>query len=112
MYSPINAEGSKRDHLVGFLRGDRIAVFVPRLPLKLGDNWSATTVEVPPGKWQNVLTSEVVIGGRMRVQKLLQRFPVASGTGRTRIRISGLGSASKESLAECKRDCVANAWSR
>jgi maltooligosyltrehalose synthase len=30
-----------------------------------------------PGNWKNILTNEFVIGGRVRVQTLLQRFPVA-----------------------------------
>jgi (1->4)-alpha-D-glucan 1-alpha-D-glucosylmutase len=77
VYSPILAEGSKSDHLVGYQRGDSVAVLVPRWPLKLHGNWSSTTVELTPGNWKNILTNEFVIGGRVRVQTLLQRFPVA-----------------------------------
>ena len=76
-YTPIVADGQKSDHLVGYLRGDRVAAFVPRWPLKLSGKWAATTVEVPPGEWRNVLTRETIPGGRLRVQSLLQRFPVA-----------------------------------
>jgi (1->4)-alpha-D-glucan 1-alpha-D-glucosylmutase len=76
-YTPILAEGSKSDHLVGYQRGDHVAVLVPRWPLKLGGNWSSTTVELPQGKWKNHMTREVIEGGRLRVQTLLQRFPVA-----------------------------------
>ena len=43
-YTPIVAEGSKSDHLVGFQRGDSVAVLVPRWPLKLAAYWAATTV--------------------------------------------------------------------
>jgi (1->4)-alpha-D-glucan 1-alpha-D-glucosylmutase len=45
--------------------------------LKLGGNWSSTALELPPGKWRNRLTGESVTAGRLRVQTLLQRFPVA-----------------------------------
>jgi (1->4)-alpha-D-glucan 1-alpha-D-glucosylmutase len=76
-YQPIVAEGSKSDHLLGFLRGDSVVVLVPRWSLKLGGNWSKTTVELPQGKWKNILSREVVMGGRLPVQTLLQRFPVA-----------------------------------
>jgi len=76
-YTPIIAEGAKSDHLVGYCRGDRVAVFVPRWTLKLGGNWSASTVELPPGQWKNILTRETVTGGRVRVQTLFERFPVA-----------------------------------
>jgi (1->4)-alpha-D-glucan 1-alpha-D-glucosylmutase len=76
-YSPITADGPKSDHLVGYLRGDRVAVFVPRWPIKLGDKWTTTSIEMPPGEWKNVFTRETFSEGRLRVQNLLQRFPVA-----------------------------------
>jgi (1->4)-alpha-D-glucan 1-alpha-D-glucosylmutase len=76
-YTPILAEGSKSAHLVGYRRGDHVVALVPRWPLKLAGNWAATTVELPPGRWENIFTHEFVAGGRMRVQTLLQRFPVA-----------------------------------
>lgn len=76
-YQPIVAEGSKSDHLVGFMRGDSVAVFVPRWTLKLGSNWSKMPLELPQGKWKNTLTSEVVMGGRLQAQTLFERFPVA-----------------------------------
>jgi (1->4)-alpha-D-glucan 1-alpha-D-glucosylmutase len=76
-YTPIAADGSKSDHLVGFLRGDSVAVFVPRWALRLGGNWAGTSVELPRGQWKNIFTGEAVIGGRLRAQSLLRRFPVA-----------------------------------
>jgi len=54
-----------------------VAVLVPRWPLKLSGNWASTTVDLPQGEWKNRLTREAVMGGRLRVQALLQRFPVA-----------------------------------
>jgi (1->4)-alpha-D-glucan 1-alpha-D-glucosylmutase len=76
-YRPVIAEGSKSPHLVGYLRGESVAVFVPRWPLKLGSNWASTTVELPRGTWKNILTREGSMGGRLRVQALFKRFPVA-----------------------------------
>jgi (1->4)-alpha-D-glucan 1-alpha-D-glucosylmutase len=76
-YCPIIAEGAKNDHVVAYLRGDYVAVIVPRWSLKLGGNWSSTALELPQGKWRNRLTGESVTAGRVRVQTLLQRFPVA-----------------------------------
>jgi (1->4)-alpha-D-glucan 1-alpha-D-glucosylmutase len=76
-YTPIVAEGSKSDHLIGFRRGDSVAVFVPRWPLRLGGSWAGTLVELPPGQWKNIFTGEEMMGGRLRVQSLLRRFPVA-----------------------------------
>jgi (1->4)-alpha-D-glucan 1-alpha-D-glucosylmutase len=76
-YSPIIAEGPKRQHLVAYLRADRVAAVVPRWMLKLGESWASTTVELPLGRWKNVLTGDVLEGGRLRVQAMLRRFPVA-----------------------------------
>jgi (1->4)-alpha-D-glucan 1-alpha-D-glucosylmutase len=76
-YTPLSASGGKTEHLVGYLRGEYVATMVPRWPIKLGDSWSGTTVELPQGQWRNVLTSDVVGGGRQRVQVLMHRFPVA-----------------------------------
>jgi (1->4)-alpha-D-glucan 1-alpha-D-glucosylmutase len=76
-YTPMVAEGSKSDHLIGFRRGDSVAVFVSRWPLRLGSSWAGTSVELPPGQWKNTFTGEAVMGGRLRVQSLLRRFPVA-----------------------------------
>ncbi len=50
---------------------------VSRLLLSLAGNWGDTSLELPAGKWQNVLTGENIAGGRNLLSKLLQRFPVA-----------------------------------
>lgn len=76
-YAPLPAAGSCASHLVGYLRGESVATFVPRWSLKRGDSWGGTTAELPAGKWKNVLTNDVVNGGRVRAQSLLLRFPVA-----------------------------------
>jgi (1->4)-alpha-D-glucan 1-alpha-D-glucosylmutase len=76
-YTPLAAEGSKSEHLVGFLRGDSVAVLTPRWPLKLGGYWASTTVRLPAGEWMNLFTRERIAGGRVRVQTILQQFPVA-----------------------------------
>ncbi len=76
-YTPLYASGTTAEHLVAFLSGDRVATIVPRWPLKLGDSWGGSTIELPSGHWKNLLTGDVVSGGRLRVQAILQRFPVA-----------------------------------
>jgi (1->4)-alpha-D-glucan 1-alpha-D-glucosylmutase len=76
-YVPLMANGSKAEHMVGYLRGTDVATIVPRWPLKLGENWGSTSVELPHGRWKNVLTGDTVTGGRWRVQALLEHFPVA-----------------------------------
>ncbi|HEY1768366.1 MAG TPA: malto-oligosyltrehalose synthase [Terracidiphilus sp.] len=76
-YNPLLAEGSKRDHVVGFLRGENVAALAPRWNLQLGASWNGTTVDLPQSLWNNVLTGDTVPGGRVQVQSLFQRFPVA-----------------------------------
>jgi (1->4)-alpha-D-glucan 1-alpha-D-glucosylmutase len=73
-YTPLP---SRSEHLAAFLRGAHVATIAPRWPLKLGDSWGGISLELPGGEWRNVLTGDVVSGGRLRVQALLQRFPVA-----------------------------------
>ena len=70
-------EPIRREHLVAFLRGVHVAAIVPRWPMKLGNSWGGTSFDLPGGQWRNVLTGDVVNGGKLRVQALLQRFPVA-----------------------------------
>ena len=76
-YTPIGSEGPRRDHLVGFLRSESVAVLVPRWPFKLNGKWSSTTIKLPAGEWKNLLTRDRMQGGKLNVQSLLQRFPVA-----------------------------------
>jgi len=76
-YAPLVAEGPKRQHVVAYMRAGRVATVVPRWTLKLGASWSSTTVELPEGSWKNLLTGDMLQGGRLRVQALLRRFPVA-----------------------------------
>ncbi len=76
-YTPMIAEGSKSEHLVAFLRADRVVTIVPRWPIKLGASWAGTTLQLPQGFWKNRLTGDEVQGGRLRIEALLERFPVA-----------------------------------
>lgn len=76
-YTPLGVDGSKSEHVVAFVRGDSVVTVVPRWTLKLGGNWAGTAVELPDGRWKNLLTRDVVAGGKQRVQGLLKRFPVA-----------------------------------
>jgi (1->4)-alpha-D-glucan 1-alpha-D-glucosylmutase len=70
-------EGRKADHAVGFLRAGSLATVVPRWNLKLARSWSNTTVDLPGPRWRNVLTGELLNGGRVSMSNLLHRFPVA-----------------------------------
>ncbi len=78
-YQPLEARGSRADHVVGFVRGDDVAVIVPRLVLGLeaAGGWDDTEVDLPDGSWCQVLSDERVAGGTVRIADLLRSFPVA-----------------------------------
>ena len=76
-YTPLIASGGRAENLVGLLRGGHVAAIVLRWPLKVDSNWGATSIELPPGRWRNTLTGDLIDGGRQRAQGLLRRFSVA-----------------------------------
>lgn len=75
-FTPLWATGAKASHLVSFQRGENVVVVAPRLVLTLG-GWNGTLLEIPPGRWKNQFTADVVEGGKIEVSALLSRFPVA-----------------------------------
>jgi len=76
-FTHLVIEGRKADHAVGFLRAGSVATIVPRWNLRLSGNWSNTTVDLPGKRWRNVLTDELLNGGRVSMSVLLRYFPVA-----------------------------------
>lgn len=76
-YTPVYAEGSKKEHVIAYLRAGRVATVTPRWNFKLGAGWSATSLSLAPGRWKNELTGEAIPGGAIRLQQLLRHFPVA-----------------------------------
>ena len=76
-YEPLAADGARAGHVVGYLRGDAVAAVVPRLVLGLRGDWADTSLDLPPGRWLNVLTGDHLPGGRVTLAGLLARFPVA-----------------------------------
>jgi len=76
-YEPLPANGAKAANAVGFVRAGRVAVVVPRWSIRRGESWAGTTIDIPGGLWRNLLTGDSIEGLRLRMQTLLQRFPVA-----------------------------------
>jgi (1->4)-alpha-D-glucan 1-alpha-D-glucosylmutase len=76
-YRPLLAEGPRADHAVAFSRGGAVVAVAPRLVLRLGHDWQGTTLELPAGRWRDVLTGAEVDGGARPVAELLAGFPVA-----------------------------------
>ena len=76
-YAPLGAVGVKARHVLSFAR-DRLLVVVPRLLIGLGSDWAGTSLELPQGRWRNVLTGEELAGGAaFELDRLLDSFPVA-----------------------------------
>ena len=78
-YRPLRASGAAADHLVAFVRGGRVVTLASRLVGVLGraGGWGSTSVELPAGRWTDVLTDRSVGAGRSDVADLLDRLPVA-----------------------------------
>ena len=78
-YTPIEANGDKRDHMIAYLRGDRVLTVTQRFPLTLGasEAWGNTSITVPAGAWKNRLSGEQLQGGEVLVRNLFESFPVA-----------------------------------
>ena len=78
-YAPIVPKGHGAEHVIAFLRGERIITLAPRLTESLRRNggWQNTMIDLPSGEWKNVFTGEYYGGGPIQIEKLLARFPVA-----------------------------------
>ena len=76
-YTPLRAHGDKANHVIAYMRGDRVLTIAQRHNLTLGGEWGATSIEVPPGRWINHLSGAEVEGGAVRLQDVLSSFPVA-----------------------------------
>ncbi|QHS51904.1 malto-oligosyltrehalose synthase [Edaphobacter sp. 12200R-103] len=76
-YTPLAAEGSRAEHVLGYLRGSTVATVAPRWITKLGGAWRDTSLLLPDGIWKNRLTGMQLHGGRVPLKTLLRDFPVA-----------------------------------
>lgn len=75
-YVPLTPTGAKARHLVAFERQGLVAV-VPRLLVGLGGGWGDTSLELPAGRWLDLLSGDRHAGGAVQVSTLLGRFPIA-----------------------------------
>ena len=77
-YTPLYAQGAKAEHVIAYIRSDDVIAIAPRLPHRLADNWSGTTLVLPTGEWTDRMTGLRHNGGAaIRVSTLLDKFPVA-----------------------------------
>ncbi|MGO9938125.1 MAG: malto-oligosyltrehalose synthase [Terracidiphilus sp.] len=76
-YEPLDVSGPKAHHLIAYTRGKSVVTCAPRWSASLAGRWGSTSVKLPEGRWRNILTEEEWDGGPVRIQSLLQRFPVS-----------------------------------
>jgi len=77
VYTPLAAKGSRASHVVAFSRGESAITVVPRLVHRLSGNWDDTELELPAGRWHDVMSGIDHDGGSRPLAELLGRFPVA-----------------------------------
>ena len=79
-YRPRPAAGPSADHVLAFDRGGAITV-ATRLPATLAaaGGWQDTSLELPPGRWVDVLAGDGTpyLADRVRLADLLADLPVA-----------------------------------
>ena len=76
-YEPMDVSGRRAAHAIAYARGGKVVTVVPRLTLLLDGAWQDTAITLPAGQWTNVLTGEEMAGGPVRLERLLEKFPVA-----------------------------------
>jgi (1->4)-alpha-D-glucan 1-alpha-D-glucosylmutase len=74
-YRPLFAFGPAETSVLAFARRGLVCA-VPRLRLGVR-NWRETALELPPGRYRDAFSGEVVEGGVSPVAALWRRFPVA-----------------------------------
>jgi len=80
-YRPLAATGSKAAHALAFARSAAngepgVVTVAPRLVLGLAGDWGDTTLELPDGRFTDVLDGKRTITGEVRLADLLRPFPV------------------------------------
>jgi (1->4)-alpha-D-glucan 1-alpha-D-glucosylmutase len=76
-YRPIVANGSAREHLAAYTRGDDVLVAVSRWTVRLAETgWKDTALTLPDGQWRDRLTG-ARFSGTVAAADLFGELPVA-----------------------------------
>ena len=75
-YQPLYASGTKKDHIVSFMREDSVITIVPRFLIQLNNDWDNTEITLPEGEWTNLFTEDK-FQGTITIKELFTKFPVA-----------------------------------
>jgi (1->4)-alpha-D-glucan 1-alpha-D-glucosylmutase len=70
-YARLHARGDKADHVVAYVRAGSVVAIAPRLVLGVGGDWGDTTIELPPGRWDDALGGAGSWFGAVRVSDVL-----------------------------------------
>ncbi|TVQ38107.1 MAG: malto-oligosyltrehalose synthase [Spirochaetaceae bacterium] len=76
-YRPLYAYGTRADHVVAFVRAEAAITIGVRFPLLLAGAWQDTTLDIPEGRWTDLLSGNAVHAGPQPLSRLLRAFPVA-----------------------------------
>jgi malto-oligosyltrehalose synthase len=78
-YAPLRAAGPAASHAVAFSRGGEAITVATRLPagLRGRGGWGGTALEVPEGRWRDLLTDATHAGPRLLLSFVTERLPVA-----------------------------------
>ncbi|WP_367045857.1 malto-oligosyltrehalose synthase [Streptomyces sp. Je 1-332] len=77
-YEPLAARGSGAGHCVAFARSGEVIAAVTRLSSRLAEagGWRDTELELPQGRWVDLLAPGREFTGHARVEELLGELPV------------------------------------
>ncbi|HZP52194.1 malto-oligosyltrehalose synthase [Actinocrinis sp.] len=82
--TPLFPTGPAADHVLAFLRGDRVAAIATRLPATLErlGGWRGTALALPAGTWRCALTGQTyemgsALGDELPLERLTAALPVA-----------------------------------
>jgi (1->4)-alpha-D-glucan 1-alpha-D-glucosylmutase len=77
-YEPLRAAGPAAGHCVAYARSGAVVAVATRLSLRLAEagGWRETVLELPPGRWRELLGGREAEGG-VRPAELLAERPVA-----------------------------------
>jgi (1->4)-alpha-D-glucan 1-alpha-D-glucosylmutase len=74
-YGPLPVSGAEASRVLAYMRGRGTIIVAPRLVGSFNGEWADTNVDLPAGRWRNVLTDSPVVSGLMK--ELTARFPMA-----------------------------------
>jgi (1->4)-alpha-D-glucan 1-alpha-D-glucosylmutase len=80
-YRALSATGAKAAHAVAFARTtaageDGVVAVAPRLVLGLAGDWEDTSLQLPDGRFKDVLDGHRIFTGEVSLAELLGPFPV------------------------------------